>query len=75
MRIVNPKNTSRTCPSCGYVSGANRNGEYFQCGNCGFAGSADHIAAENIRRATVNQPNVSGSEHSIVPPQGQAHVL
>ncbi|MHA1579604.1 MAG: zinc ribbon domain-containing protein, partial [Candidatus Freyarchaeota archaeon] len=74
----NPKNTSRTCPNCGFTSKTNRKGERFHCGNCGFAGPADHIAALNIRsRAAVSQPNVSGSllEHPTVPPQGQAHML
>lgn len=56
---VEPKNTSRTCPECGYIDKANRNGEKFQCGKCGFAGHADHIAAENIRRVAFNRPYVS----------------
>ena len=78
VKIVNPKNTSRTCPNCGFTSKTNRKGERFHCGNCGFAGPADHTAALNIRsRAAVSQPNVSGSllEHPTVPPQGQAHTL
>ncbi|RLI43650.1 transposase [Candidatus Bathyarchaeota archaeon] len=76
VKIVDPKNTSRTCPNCGFISKANRKGERFHCVNCGFVGSADHVAALNIRgRAAVSQPNVSGSfEHPIVPPQGQARM-
>jgi len=31
----------------------------FSCVSCGFAGLADHIAADNIRRAAVNQPIVA----------------
>jgi IS605 OrfB family transposase len=57
---VNPRNTSRTCPCCGYVDKANRKTQdKFLCMDCGFSGLADHIAAINIgRRAVVNQPNV-----------------
>jgi len=58
--IVDPRDTSRTCPCCGYVSKANRNGGLFHCGLCGYAGAADHVAALNIRgRAAVNRPYVS----------------
>jgi len=56
---VEPKNTSRTCPNCGYIAKTNRNGEQFHCGKCGFAGHADSIAAENIRRVAVNRPYAS----------------
>lgn len=74
VRLVDPKNTSRACPNCGFVSKQNRNGERFHCGNCGFVGFADQIAAENIRRAAVNQPYVSRDFLSHVGlPQGQAH--
>jgi IS605 OrfB family transposase len=59
--FVDPRNTSRTCPSCGHVSKANRpTRDEFRCESCGFAGLADHIAAINIAsRAAVNQPIVS----------------
>ena len=58
--LVDPRNTSRTCPTCGCVDKANRRSQaVFSCVRCGFSGLADAIAAENIRRAAVNQPNVS----------------
>ncbi len=58
--FVDPRNTSRTCPACGHIDKRNRpNQSTFSCVRCGFAGLADHIAAENIRRAAVNRPNVS----------------
>jgi IS605 OrfB family transposase len=57
--FVDPKNTSRICPECGFVARSNRLKEQFRCGQCGFAGYADHVAAENIRRAAFNQPYVS----------------
>ncbi|MCJ7630969.1 zinc ribbon domain-containing protein, partial [Candidatus Bathyarchaeota archaeon] len=59
--LVEPRNTSRTCPSCGGVSKDNRRGELFHCLQCDHAGAADHIAAENIRRVAVNRPIVSES--------------
>ena len=62
--LVNPRNTSRTCPECECVDKANRKtqSEFF-CVACGFAGFADHIAAINIgRRAVVNQPNVARAD-------------
>ncbi len=59
--LVDPRNTSRTCPMCGCVDKRNRpNQSTFSCVQCGFSGHADTIAAVNIgRRAVVNQPNVS----------------
>ena len=62
--LVDPPNTSRTCPACGYVHKANRpNQSTFSCVVCGCAGLADHIAAVNIpRRAAVNQPIVARYE-------------
>jgi len=56
--LVDPRNTSRTCPICGCVNKTNRRSQsVFMCVVCGFAGLADHIAAVNIaRRADVNLP-------------------
>lgn len=58
--LVDPRNTSRTCPECGHVSKKNRvSRDSFCCQACGYAGPADNIAARNIAsRAAVNQPNV-----------------
>jgi IS605 OrfB family transposase len=58
-RVVDPRNTSRTCPECGHVDKHNRpTRDRFTCVSCSFAGEADTVAAENIRRAAVNQPDV-----------------
>src|SRR5262245_26710267 len=47
---IDPRNTSRTCPACGYIDKANRLDQAtFCCVSCGCAGHADTIAAENIR--------------------------
>jgi len=74
---VDPRNTSRRCPACGYTDKANRKTQaHFVCVSCGLAGLADTIAAENIRvlgRATVMQPYVS--EAAGPSRQGQAQDL
>jgi transposase len=63
--LVNPRNTSRTCPACGHIAKANRATQAaFTCVRCGCAGHADTIAAGNIRvlgRAAVMQPHISES--------------
>ncbi|NJO83098.1 MAG: IS200/IS605 family element transposase accessory protein TnpB [Blastochloris sp.] len=69
--LVDPRNTSRTCPKCGHIDKANRpNQAVFRCVSCGCAGHADTIAAGNIRvlgRAAVIQPHVSEAEGSVAP--------
>jgi len=70
---VDPRNTSRTCPSCGHNAKANRKTQSsFVCLSCGFAGLADRIAAENISvlgRAVVSQPHCSDADGSVAPGQ------
>ena len=57
LRIVDPRNTSRTCPACGHVDKANRQSQaLFLCVRCRCTGNADLFAAENIRRAAVSPP-------------------
>jgi len=62
VEAVDPKYTSQTCPLCGSVGRENRPFRaWFECVTCGFAGSADHIAAINIAaRATVKVPIAAG---------------
>jgi putative transposase len=57
--LVDPRNTSRTCPACGHVDKANRKSQArFLCVSCGCAGHADHFAAVEIgRRGTCKLPN------------------
>ena len=58
--LVDPRNTSRTCPCCGHVAKENRlSRNNFRCVACDFSAHADNVAAENIRRVAVNQPNVA----------------
>jgi putative transposase len=49
--LVDPRNTSRTCARCGYVSRDNRQSQtVFRCAACGYAANADTNAAINILR-------------------------
>jgi IS605 OrfB family transposase len=58
--LVDPCNTSRTCPCCGCVDKRNRLTQAkFSCISCGFVAHADYVAAVNIsRRGAVNHPHV-----------------
>jgi putative transposase len=59
--LVDPRNTSRTCPDCGHCAKENRPDQAtFYCQSCGLAGLADLIAALNIRVrgwAALSQPD------------------
>jgi len=49
---VDPRNTSRTCPCCGYVSKDNRKTQaLFKCVACGHSDHADTVGALNILAA------------------------
>jgi putative transposase len=59
---VDPRNTSRACPTCGGVDTRNRPSQAeFQCSQCGESGHADLFAARNIalKGCLVSQPNCS----------------
>jgi IS605 OrfB family transposase len=66
VRLVDSRNTSRTCSACGNCEKANRKSQAeFLCQRCGFTLNADYNAAINIsrkdpkQRAAVNQPMAS----------------
>jgi IS605 OrfB family transposase len=63
VKLVDPRNTSRTCPACGSVSKKNRpTRDKFACQSCGFTADADTNAAGNIaRRGAFNHPNAETS--------------
>jgi IS605 OrfB family transposase len=67
--MVDPKDTSRTCPACGCVDKWNRRSQSeFLCVGCGFGHHADTIAAVIIgRRAAGNQPYAPSPEDAQVP--------
>ncbi|MFE9923606.1 RNA-guided endonuclease InsQ/TnpB family protein [Streptomyces sp. NPDC005774] len=58
---VDPRNTSRTCPACGHVSGENRpTQEKFECTRCGHTANADQVGALNVAiRAGLVLPDVA----------------
>lgn len=46
---VDPRNTSRLCPSCGCIDKKSRRTQFlFSCVHCGYSAPADHNAAANI---------------------------
>lgn len=66
--LVDPRNTSRTCASCGHCEKANRKSQSeFLCRACGHTAHADLNAAQNIatRGAAVMQPEVSQPPQNI----------
>jgi putative transposase len=69
--LVDPAYTSQACPNCGFIHASNRpDRNSFICGSCGFAGSADHVAAVNIAaRAVVNPPIVACSPNIAASPR------
>lgn len=69
VELVDPRNTSRTCPECGCINKRNRKSQSeFSCVSCGFSSIADYIAAVNIgRRASVNTPDVGIKETKHLP--------
>lgn len=71
--LVDPRNTSRTCPDCLQCAKENRKTrDNFKCVACGLAGPSDHIAARNIAaKAAVKRPIVSGNRplHSVEVPR------
>ena len=59
--LVNPRNTSRTCPKCGHISPDNRKSQsVFRCQRCEFSGNADLIAACNILMAVGHTVSACG---------------
>jgi putative transposase len=47
--VVNPRDTSRRCSTCGHTEAANRPSQaVFRCRGCGFKDHADVNAARNI---------------------------
>lgn len=47
---VDPRNTSRSCPKCGFTSKKNRNNKrhLFTCQSCGYSSNDDRVGAMNI---------------------------
>jgi IS605 OrfB family transposase len=74
--LVDPRNSSRTCPHCGCMDQRNRpNQATFSCVSCGYSGLADTVAATVLsRRAAVNLP-YAVSDLGQIPPELQSRLL
>ncbi|MDR3491815.1 MAG: transposase [Gammaproteobacteria bacterium] len=77
---VNPRNTSRTCFCCGFVSAENRKTQArFECIECGYTANADVNAARNILAAghavlACGDPVQSGRSRKQEPTEVIMHV-
>lgn len=68
VEFVNPRNTSRTCPKCSFVSKSNRhNQSSFVCKSCGFAELADFVGAINISHLAIANLPIVGSQETYKP--------
>jgi IS605 OrfB family transposase len=67
--IINPKNTSRGCPKCGFVSASNRKGLRFCCQKCSHKDDADRVGSENIRLRSVVGAHCATSTGSFEAPK------
>lgn len=75
---INPRNTSRACSVCGFISKSNRKSQsIFSCLNCGHTSHADFNASLNIAsRGSVNNPIAVRVPVAIAPSLGTAsHLL
>lgn len=52
---VDPRNTSRACPKCGYTHKRNRNNKkhLFCCQSCGYSSNDDRVGAMNIHHKGI----------------------
>ena len=52
---VDPRNTSRECPKCGYTHKRNRNNKkhLFCCQSCGYSSNDDRVGAMNIHHKGI----------------------
>jgi putative transposase len=51
---VDPRNTSRECPRCGYVV-ETQEGQIFECPRCGLKMNRHKVASINIRRRYLEE--------------------
>ena len=61
---INPKNTSRKCPKCSYISAENRKTQATFCcqqKNCNYTANADYVGSLNIREAGLALLGLGGS--------------
>lgn len=73
--VVDPRNTSRECPECGYTAKSNRRTQSdFSCRSCGHKANADTVGAVNIaaRGCVVTSPMFA---HERVPRAVESRLL
>lgn len=64
---VNPRNTSRKCPKCSYISAENRKTQATFCcqqDGCNYQANADYVGSLNIREAGLALLGLGGSSLS-----------
>ena len=58
LQVVNAAYSSQACPRCSWTARENRSGPVFRCRVCGLAGSADAVAASNLR-SRASDPEIT----------------
>ncbi len=61
---VNPRNTSRKCPKCNYISAKNRKTQALFCcqqNGCNYTANADYVGSLNVREAGLALIGLGGS--------------
>ena len=61
---INPKNTSRKCPRCNYISAENRKTQAVFCcqqKDCNYTANADYVGSLNVREAGLALLGLGGS--------------
>ena len=54
--LVDPRNTSRTCPECGHREKTNRKSQAeFECRHCGYSANADFVGAGTSGHGAVSR--------------------
>jgi len=57
LHVVSAAYSSQACPRCCWTSRQNRSGQVFRCSRCGHRGSADAVAASNLR-SRISDPEI-----------------
>jgi IS605 OrfB family transposase len=75
--LVDPRNTSRTCPECGHCEKGDRKSQSeFECRACGYTAHADLVGARNIGfRARASSNGVGTPMHAGLVPSVKATAL
>lgn len=63
---VDPRNTSRACPKCGFTSKKNRNNKkhLFTCQACNYSSNDDRVGAMNIHSKGIKYRMDTTAEHA-----------